>query len=77
MSEAVEEPSLADFLFPDGDDPLVPPEGFTHWMEENAWALSLMEPRLQGAVGPRGKIARAGSTQSVGLRRSEPARSQR
>ena len=60
-----EEPSLADFLFPDGDDPLVPPEGFSHWMESNAWALSMMEPELQGAVGPRGKIRRGGKVTEV------------
>lgn len=64
-SPAEEEPSLADFAFPDGDDPLVPPEGFTDWMKTNAQALSLMEPELQSAVGPRGVIKRGGKTTSV------------
>jgi len=60
-----EEPSLADFAFPDGDDPIVPPEGFSKWMQDNAWALSMMEPELQGPVGPRGSIRRGGKITEV------------
>lgn len=60
-----EEPSLADFAFPDGDDPLIAPEGFTQWMEANAWAISMMEPEMKGPVGPRGVIRRGDSTTEV------------
>ena len=60
-----EEASLADFAFPEGDDPLIAPEGFTRWMQSNAWALSMMEPEMQGPVGPRGVIRRGGTTTEV------------
>jgi glycine C-acetyltransferase len=62
---ADEEPSLADFAFPDGDDPLVPPSGFSEWLDGNAWAMSLMEPQLLSAVGPRGRIRRGGADADV------------
>jgi glycine C-acetyltransferase len=51
--------SLADFYFPDGDDPFVPPKDYSAWMERSAWALSLMEPRMRGPAGPRLELDRA------------------
>jgi 8-amino-7-oxononanoate synthase len=59
------ESSLADFYFSDSDDPLVPPEAFTRWTEDGAWALSLYEPQMLGAVRPRMEISRAGVTSKV------------
>ena len=35
LSPREEEASLADFAYPDGDDPLIAPEAFTEWMETN------------------------------------------
>jgi len=62
---ADEEPSLADFAFPDGPDPLVAPEAFGGWLDDNAWAMSLMEPQLLGPVGPRGRVRRGGKEAEV------------
>lgn len=59
------ESSLADFYFSDSDDPLVPPEAFTKWTEEGAWAMSLYEPQMHGAVRPRMEISRAGVKSKV------------
>ncbi|MBL9103414.1 MAG: aminotransferase class I/II-fold pyridoxal phosphate-dependent enzyme [Myxococcales bacterium] len=59
------ESSLADFYFSDSDDPLVPPEAFTRWTEDGAWAMSLYEPQMLGAVRPRMEISRAGVTSKV------------
>lgn len=60
-----EELSLADFAFPDGDDPLVPPSGFSEWLDTNDWAMSLMEPQLLTSVGPRGTVRRGGADADV------------
>ncbi|MBA3549254.1 MAG: aminotransferase class I/II-fold pyridoxal phosphate-dependent enzyme [Nannocystis sp.] len=59
------ESSLADFYFSDSDDPLVPPESFTRWTEEGAWAMSMYEPQMLGGVAPRMNISRAGVTSRV------------
>jgi len=59
------ESSLADFYFSDSEDPLVPPEAFTRWCEEGAWAMSLYEPQMHGAVRPRMEISRAGVRSKV------------
>lgn len=59
------ESSLADFYFSDSEDPLVPPEAFTRWCEEGAWAMSLYEPQMHGAVRPRMEISRAGVKSKV------------
>ena len=59
------ESSLADFYFSDIDDPLVPPESFTRWTEEGAWAMSMYEPQMLGGVAPRMNISRAGVTSRV------------
>lgn len=59
------ESSLADFYFSDSDDPLVPPESFTRWAEEGAWAMSMYEPQMLGGVAPRMNITRAGVTSRV------------
>ncbi len=45
--------SLADFHFPDGPDPLVPPADFTAWRRQAAWATSLYEQSLVGGPVPR------------------------
>lgn len=42
--------SLADFFFPETDDPLVPPPDYSAWRRETAWATSLYEPVLAGAA---------------------------
>lgn len=59
------ESSLADFYFSDSEDPLVPPEAFTRWCEEGAWAMSLYEPQMHGAVRPRMEISRSGVRSKV------------
>ncbi len=59
------ESSLADFYFSDSDDPLVPPESFTRWAEEGAWAMSMYEPQMLGGVAPRMSIRRDGVTSQV------------
>lgn len=59
------ESSLADFYFSDSDDPLVPPESFTQWAEEGAWAMSMYEPQMLSGVAPRMNISRAGVTSRV------------
>ncbi len=59
------ESSLADFYFSDSDDPLVPPESFTQWAEEGAWAMSMYEPQMLSGVAPRMNITRAGVTSRV------------
>ena len=59
------ESSLADFYFSDSDDPLVPPESFTRWAEEGAWAMSMYEPQMLSGVAPRMNITRAGVTSRV------------
>lgn len=59
------ESSLADFYFSDSDDPLVPPESFTQWAEQGAWAMSMYEPQMLSGVAPRMNISRAGVTSRV------------
>lgn len=59
------ESSLADFYFSDSDDPLVPPESFTQWAEQGAWAMSMYEPQMLSGVAPRMSITRAGVTSRV------------
>lgn len=59
------ESSLADFYFSDSEDPLIPPEAFTRWTEDGAWAMSLYEPQMLGAVRPRMEISRAGVVSKV------------
>ncbi len=59
------ESSLADFYFSDSDDPLIPPESFTRWAEEGAWAMAMYEPQMLGGVAPRMDIMRAGVTSRV------------
>jgi len=59
------ESSLADFYFSDSDDPLVPPESFTQWAEQGAWAMSMYEPQMLSGVAPRMNITRAGVTSQV------------
>jgi 7-keto-8-aminopelargonate synthetase-like enzyme len=59
------EHSLADFYFPDGDDPLVPPSDFSAWRAGGAWAFSVYEPKMLGAVGPQMRIDRAGMQNEV------------
>lgn len=59
------EHSLADFYFSDSDDPLTPPEGFKRWAVDGAWAMSMYEPRMLGAVGPRMAIERGGERSDV------------
>ena len=59
------ESSLADFFFSDSDDPLAPPEGFTQWAEDGAWAMAMYEPQMLSAMGPRMTISRAGVTSRV------------
>ncbi len=57
--------SLADFLFPDSDDPLVAPSEFTGWMDGSEHVVSLYEPRMRGAVRPRMTVDRAGKRTEV------------
>ena len=64
MTDAAEL-SLADFLFCDSDDPLVPSAGFLEWREAGSWATSLYEPRLFGPPVPRVEIERAGVRRKV------------
>lgn len=59
------ESSLADFYFSDSDDPLIPPESFTRWAEEGAWAMAMYEPQMLSGVAPRMNITRAGVTSHV------------
>jgi len=59
------EHSLADFYLSDSDDPLQPPEGFVAWAEAGAWAMSMYEPHMLGAVRPRMAIERAGERSDV------------
>ena len=59
------EHSLADFYFPDGDDPLVPPADFAEWMDRGEWAAALYEPKLLDAVGPEGRVRRGGADTNV------------
>ena len=57
--------SLADFLFCDSDDPLVPSADFLEWRKAGAWATSLYEPHLFGPPVPRVEIERAGVRRKV------------
>jgi len=59
------ESSLADFYFSDSDDPLIPPESFTRWAEEGAWAMAMYEPQMLSGVAPRMDIRRDGVTRRV------------
>jgi len=49
MNPEANQYSLADFYFPDTDDPLKPPSDYFAWRNETAWATSLYEPVLSGA----------------------------
>lgn len=57
--------SLADFFIGESSDPLSPPEGFSQWRRETAWAASLYEPELLGAPEPRCRVSVAGREHSV------------
>ena len=57
--------SLADFLFCDSDDPMVPSAEFLEWRAAGAWATSLYEPHLFGPPLPRVEIQRAGVRRKV------------
>ncbi len=66
MTEAeVMELSLADFFLPDGADPLVPPDGFTAWLQAGQRAASLYEPTLLQGPLPRTTLAAPGGPQRV------------
>src|SRR5690606_37673710 len=45
--------------------PLCPPEGFVQWAEAGKWAMSMYEPHMLGAVGPRMAIERDGVRSDV------------
>ena len=64
MNDATEL-SLADFLFCESDDPMVPSAEFLEWREAGSWATSLYEPHLYGPPGPRVEIQRAGVRRKV------------
>jgi 8-amino-7-oxononanoate synthase len=57
-SNAAENYSLADFMFPDdgSSDVLIPPTEFTEWRAAGSWATSLYEPALHGAAIPRTRL---------------------
>jgi len=57
--------SLADFLFCDSDDPMVPSSEFLEWRAAGAWATSLYEPHLFGPPLPRVEIQRGGVRRKV------------
>lgn len=57
--------SLADFFIGETGDPLAPPEGFSEWRRETAWATSLYEPELLGAPEPRCRVSVAGREHTV------------
>lgn len=65
MTASAAEFSLADFFHGEGEDPLTPPEEFTRWREETAWAASLYEPALSAAPVPRTSIAIEGASRPV------------
>ena len=66
MTEAeVMDLSLADFFLPDGRDPLVPPDGFTAWLEAGRRAVSLYEPTLLQGPVPRTTLAAPDGPQRV------------
>jgi len=65
MTASATEFSLADFFHGEGEDPLTPPEDFTWWRAETAWAASLYEPALSAAPVPRTSIAIEGSSRPV------------
>lgn len=45
--------SLADFYFPDGDDPLTPSQDFADWRRQVSWAAALYEQSLTAGPVPR------------------------
>lgn len=57
--------SLADFLFSDSEDPLVPSPEYLEWRKAGAWATSLYEPQLLGPPVPRVQIERGGERREV------------
>jgi glycine C-acetyltransferase len=57
--------SLADFLFSESDDPVVPPEDFTRWRRATAWATSLYEPSLLGPATARTRLEVAGRSRPI------------
>jgi glycine C-acetyltransferase len=66
MTEAeVMELSLADFFLPDGPDPLVPPQGFSPWLQAVQRTASLYEPVLLEGPVPRTTLAAADGPQRV------------
>lgn len=48
--------SLADFYVGDSENPLIPSEDFTAWLEAGAQAIDLYEPKLHGPAMPRVRI---------------------
>ncbi len=52
-SSSVSAYSLADFFFPDSDDPLMPSQDFADWKRETSWATSLYEQSLVNGPVPR------------------------
>ena len=59
------EHSLADFLYPQGGDPLVPPSDFSAWIARHQDAVGMFEPRMLGAVGPRMMVERGDMRREV------------
>lgn len=45
--------SLADFYFPDSDDPLTPSQDFADWRRDASWAIELYEQSLTAGPVPR------------------------
>jgi len=57
--------SLADFYLGEGTHPLIPPVDFTEWRGAVAPAMSLYEPKLNGAATPRVGMHFDGGVRSV------------
>jgi 7-keto-8-aminopelargonate synthetase-like enzyme len=57
--------SLADFYYPDSDDPLKPPADYLDWRRATAWATSLYEPVLCDSVGPINRLQTPAGMQRV------------
>jgi glycine C-acetyltransferase len=53
--------SLADFYFPDSDDPLTPSQDFVDWRREVAWATELYEQCLTTGPVPRTQLIVGGA----------------
>ena len=57
--------SLADFYFPETEDPLQVPPDYVAWRKEVAWALSLTEPVLSSAAESRCSLQTQNGPQHV------------